>query len=250
MMRSPVNNYDVIVVGAGFAGLYLLYRLRKLGFSTRVLERADGIGGTWHWNCYPSARCDIESMQYSYQFSDELQQQWEWSERYASQPEILRYVQHVADRYDLHRDIQLNTNVVSASFSEKSNRWELQTDDEHYFHARFLVMVTGCLSQPNWPDIEGLDEFEGGLYHTGQWPHQDINFEGRRLGVIGTGSSTIQLIPQLARQAESLQFFREPLTMLYLRITGRLMQKLSPGLRLIILAFGRGRNRHREASHF
>ena len=152
IMKSQDNNYDVIVVGAGFAGLYLLHRLRNQGFSTRLLERANGIGGTWHWNRYPGARCDIESMQYSYQFSDELQQQWEWSERYASQAEILRYANHVADRFNLHGDIQLNMNVVSASFRENSNCWDLQTDDGDYFRARFLVMATGCLSQPNWPN--------------------------------------------------------------------------------------------------
>ena len=202
------NNYDVIVVGAGFAGLYLLYRLGQLGLSTRLLERADGIGGTWYWNRYPGARCDIESMQYSYQFSNELQQQWRWSERYASQGEILRYAEHVAERFNLRSDIQLSTNVVSAAYIEHSNCWALQTDDGDSFSARFLVMATGCLSQPNWPTIKGLDVFEGGLYHTGQWPRQRIKFDGRRVGVIGTGSSAIQVIPQLAGQAESLTVFQ------------------------------------------
>ena len=201
-------DFDAVVVGAGFAGLYMLYRLRTLGLSARVYEAGSGVGGTWFWNRYPGARCDVESLQYSYSFSEELQQEWQWTERYASQPEILRYLNHVADRFDLKRDIQLETRVTAAAFDEAANRWKIQTDRGDGVSARFCVMATGCLSTPKVPDVKGLDRFEGKWYHTGFWPHERVDFTGQRVGVIGTGSSGVQSIPMIAREASHLFVFQ------------------------------------------
>jgi cyclohexanone monooxygenase len=206
-MADPAD-LDVLVVGAGFAGMQMLHRLRGLGFSTLVLEAGDGVGGTWYWNRYPGARCDVESMEYSYQFSDGLQQEWRWSERYAPQPEILAYADHVADRFDLRRDIRLATRVVAAAFDERSNRWVVRSHDGGEWTARFVVMATGCLSAPNTPDIPGLANFAGDTYHTGRWPHEPVDFTGRRVGVVGTGSSGIQSIPVIAEQAEQVVVFQ------------------------------------------
>jgi cation diffusion facilitator CzcD-associated flavoprotein CzcO len=199
---------DVVVVGAGFAGMYMLHRLRALGLRTAVLEAGSDVGGTWYWNRYPGARCDIESMQYSYQFSDPLQQEWQWSERYAAQPEILRYARHVADRFDLRRDVRFNVRVEAARFDEASGRWLIVTSDGARFEAAFCVMATGCLSAPNLPDFEGRDGFEGPTYLTGRWPHEEVDFTGKRVAVIGTGSSAIQSIPIIARQAAHLYVFQ------------------------------------------
>ncbi|HEV8583973.1 MAG TPA: NAD(P)/FAD-dependent oxidoreductase [Methylomirabilota bacterium] len=199
---------DAVIVGAGFAGLYALHRLRGLGFSARVFEAGDGVGGTWYWNRYPGARCDVESMDYSYSFSDDLQQEWRWSERYASQPEILRYINHVADRFDLRRDIQLATRVTAAVFDEASSRWTVETDRGDRVSARFCVMATGCLSAAQLPAIEGRASFAGRWYHTGHWPHEGVDFSGQRVGVIGTGSSAIQSIPIIATQAAHLVVFQ------------------------------------------
>ncbi|MDP6832493.1 MAG: NAD(P)/FAD-dependent oxidoreductase [Alphaproteobacteria bacterium] len=201
-------DFDLIIVGAGFAGMYMLYRARGLGLSARVIEAGSDVGGTWYWNRYPGARCDVESMQYSYQFDDKLQQEWNWSERYAPQPEILSYAQHVAERFDLRRDIQFNTRVQAAVFDEQSSCWRIGTSDGGSHTARFCVMATGCLSSTNLPDFKGLDSFQGDTYHTGQWPHEDVDFNGKRVGVIGTGSSAIQSIPIIARQAEHLTVFQ------------------------------------------
>ena len=200
--------FDVVIVGAGFAGMYMLHRLREAGFSAVVLEAANDVGGTWFWNRYPAARCDIESMQYSYQFSDELQQEWNWSEKYATQPEILRYANHVADRFDLRRDIVFNTRVLSALFDDNSATWMLTTDNGQRIRASYCVMATGCLSAPNQPRITGLESFEGALYHTGRWPHEEVDFSGERVGVIGTGSSAIQSVPLIAEQAKRLYVFQ------------------------------------------
>ena len=200
--------FDVVVVGAGFAGLYMLHRLRSFGFSAVVLEQAQGVGGTWYWNRYPGARCDIESMQYSFQFDPRLEQEWEWTERYAAQPEILRYAEHVADRYDLRRDIRFGVLVISATFDERSVRWTLRSATGERFLARYCVMATGCLSAPNTPRFEGLDSFAGERYHTGTWPHEPVDFRGRRVGVVGTGSSAIQAIPVIAAQARHLHVFQ------------------------------------------
>jgi cyclohexanone monooxygenase len=192
------------VVGAGFAGLYMLYRLRGLGLSARVFEAGSGVGGTWYWNRYPGARCDIESLEYSYQFSDELQQEWEWTERYSAQPEILAYINHVADRFDLRRDIQFDTRVESAIFDEDSGRWTVVTSAGDCVSANYCIMATGCLSSRNTPEFEGLDGFEGEWFHTGAWPHGGVDFAGKRVGIIGTGSSAIQSIPLIAEQAAHL----------------------------------------------
>ena len=205
---EPAIDFDAIIVGAGFAGLYMLHRLRGLGLSARVYEAGSGVGGTWYWNRYPGARCDTESMEYSFSFSDELQQEWSWSERYASQPEILRYSNHVADRFDLRRDIQFETRVTSAVFDDATGLWEIQTDRDERVLAQFCVMATGCLSAGQVPAYEGLDTFEGDWYHTGSWPHEGVDFSGKRVGVIGTGSSGIQSIPLIARQAAHLFVFQ------------------------------------------
>jgi cyclohexanone monooxygenase len=199
---------DAVVVGAGFAGLYMLHRLRGLGLSARVYEAGKGVGGTWYWNRYPGARCDVESMDYSYSFSEELQQEWHWTEHYAAQPEILRYANHVADRFDLCRDIQFETRITSAVFDEAADRWTVETDRGDRVSARFCIMATGCLSDAQVPDFEGIETFEGRWYHTGRWPHEGVDFTGRRVGVIGTGSSAIQSIPIIARQAAHLFVFQ------------------------------------------
>ena len=199
---------DVIVVGAGFAGLYMLHRLRGAGFRARVFEAGNGVGGTWYWNRYPGARCDVESMEYSYSFSDELQQEWEWTERYAGQAEILRYANHVADRFDLRRDITFDTRVTGADFDEIENRWLVTTDSGETVSAGFVVMATGCLSTANLPEFAGRESFLGETYHTGRWPHEGVDFTGKRLGIIGTGSSAIQAIPIIAAEAKHLTVFQ------------------------------------------
>ncbi len=205
----PVDeSIDAVIVGAGFAGLSMLYRLRSLGMSARVLEAGGGIGGTWYWNRYPGARCDVESLDYSYSFCDALQQEWHWTERYAAQPEILRYVDHVADRFDLRRDVTLDTRVTAAIFDETANRWRIETDQGDQRSARFCIMATGCLSVPRVPDVPGLESFAGDIFQTGRWPHHGVDFTGQRVGVIGTGSSGIQSIPVIADQAGSLVVFQ------------------------------------------
>src|SRR4051794_29102540 len=202
------DQFDLVVVGAGFAGMYMLHRLRGLGLSARVYEQGDGVGGTWYWNRYPGARCDVESMQYSYSFSDELQHEWDWSERYAPQPEILKYANHVADRFDLRRDIQFDTRVTSAEFDEDASLWSVTTSDGKTVAANHVVLATGCLSNARKPDIKGLDNFKGKVYHTGHWPHEPVDFTGLRVGVIGTGSSGIQSVPVIAEQASHLTVFQ------------------------------------------
>src|SRR5947209_6829963 len=206
--ESMTGRFDAVVVGAGFAGLYTLHRLRGLGLSVRVFEAGKGVGGTWYWNRYPGARCDVESMDYSYSFSDELQQEWKWTERYAPQPEILKYINHVADRFDLRRDIQLETRVTTAVFDDTTGRWTVETDRGDRVSAQFCIMATGCLSSAQVPKFKGLESFEGRWYHTGHWPHEGVDFTGRRVGVIGTGSSAIQSIPIIARQAAHLVVFQ------------------------------------------
>ena len=199
---------DVAVVGAGIAGLYLLHRLRAAGFSVTVLEAADDLGGTWYWNRYPGARCDVDSMFYSYSFDDDLQQEWEWTERYATQPEILRYLNHVAERFDLRRDIRFGTRVRAARFDEENGTWTLEAEDGARIHSRFCIMATGCLSAPNAPDFPGLEDFAGDLFRTSNWPHREVDFTGQRVGVVGTGSTGIQLIPVVAEQAAQLIVFQ------------------------------------------
>jgi len=206
--RTSGADFDVVVVGAGFAGLYMLHRLRAMGFSVRVLEAGSGVGGTWYWNRYPGARCDVESVEYSYQFSPELQQEWEWSERYAAQPELLRYANHVADRFDLRGDIQFDRRVMAATFDEAANRWIIETGDGARLSANYCVMATGCLSVPNEPKFKGTDTFAGPTYHTGKWPHEGVDFTDKRVGIIGTGSSAVQSIPIIASQAAHLYVFQ------------------------------------------
>jgi cyclohexanone monooxygenase len=205
---ANAETYDVVVVGAGFAGMYMLHRLRGLGLSVRVYEQGGDVGGTWYWNRYPGARCDVESMQYSYSFSDELQQEWDWSERYAPQPEILKYANYVADRFKLRSDIALNTRVDRAIFDETANSWSVTTSDGNTATAKYVVLATGCLSNARMPDIRGLADFKGKVYHTGHWPHEPVDFTGQRVGVIGTGSSAIQSVPVIAEQASHLTVFQ------------------------------------------
>ena len=199
---------DVVVVGAGFGGLYTIHKLRGQGLSVRAFEAGDDVGGTWYWNRYPGARCDVESVDYSYSFDPELEQEWQWTERYASQPEILAYLGHVADRYDLRRDITFSTRVTSAHFDEGTSRWNITTDGGEEVSARWCVMAAGCLSTPNLPPIPGVETYAGNVYHTGRWPHEGVDFTGQRVGVIGTGSSAIQAIPIVASQAEQLVVFQ------------------------------------------
>ena len=202
------SQFDVVIVGAGFAGMYMLHRTRGLGLRARVFDVADDVGGTWYWNCYPGARCDVESMQYSYQFDEELQQEWEWSERYSGQPEILRYANHVADRFNLRDDIQFQTRVESVHFDEANESWTVSTDRDDVVSAQFVIMATGCLSSTNAPEFPGQSDFAGEILHTGQWPREGVDFSGKRVGVIGTGSSGIQAIPIIAEEAGHLTVFQ------------------------------------------
>jgi cation diffusion facilitator CzcD-associated flavoprotein CzcO len=208
-VTSPPAQYDAIIIGAGFSGLYQLHCLRdRLKLKVRVLEAADGIGGTWYWNRYPGARCDSESYSYCYTFSDELLRDWEWSERYPEHPEIRHYLNFVADRFDLKRDIQLNTRVSGASFDEAASRWTIRTEGGETFSAQFLITAVGCLSSANVPKIPGLEDFKGDWYHTGEWPHGGVDFTGKRVGQIGTGSTGIQSAPVIAAQAAHLTVFQ------------------------------------------
>jgi cation diffusion facilitator CzcD-associated flavoprotein CzcO/acetyl esterase/lipase len=205
---SRPDDLDVVVVGAGFAGLYMLHRLRQAGFSTRVLEAAADVGGTWYWNRYPGARCDVVTLDYTYSFDPELEKAWTWSEKYATQPEILRYAQFVADRYDLRRDITFGTRVAAARWDDAAQRWELRTANDEQIRCRHYVMATGCLSQPKAMDVPGAERFQGEVYFTSRWPHEEVDFRGKRVAVIGTGSSGIQSIPLIARQAKQLTVFQ------------------------------------------
>jgi len=207
-IQKKTENFNVVVVGAGFAGLYMLYRIREMGLTVKIFEAGADLGGTWYWNRYPGARCDTESIEYSYQFSEELQQEWKWAERYATQPEILRYLNHVAERFDLRPDIQFSTRVKKAIFDEKAGQWRIETDSGDRVGAQFCVMATGCLSFPNQPKYKGLDTFEGPWYHTGYWPQESVDFTGKRVGIIGTGSSAVQAIPVIAKEAGHLFVFQ------------------------------------------
>jgi cation diffusion facilitator CzcD-associated flavoprotein CzcO len=205
--EQPMS-FDVVIVGAGFAGVYALHRLRSLGFSCVVIESAEGVGGTWFHNRYPGARCDIESLDYSYSFDDQLQQEWHWTERYAAQPEILRYINHVVDRFDLRKDIVLGTRVDTLELDERAGIWRVGATDRVKRVARFCIMASGVLSAAQMPKIPGLESFQGRSIHTANWPEEEVNFSGRRVGVIGTGSSGTQLIPLVAAQAKHLTVFQ------------------------------------------
>ena len=206
--RGTAQQVDVAVVGAGFAGLYLLHRLRKAGFSAVALEEAGDVGGTWYWNRYPGARCDIQTIDYSYTFDPELETAWTWSEKYATQPEILRYLGFVADRYDLRRDIRFTTKVTEAKWDEATEHWLITTNNGAPVSCRHYIMATGCLSAPKPPEIDGVKDFKGEVYFTGRWPHGGVNLAGKRVAVIGTGSSAIQSIPLIAEQAAHLTVFQ------------------------------------------
>jgi cyclohexanone monooxygenase len=199
---------DVVVVGAGFSGLYLLHRLQRAGFSARCFERGTGVGGTWYWNRYPGARCDVESMQYSFGFDEALQQEWDWPEKFSDQATILDYANHVADRFDLRKYITQETEVRAAHFDEAKQLWSIETDKGETVTAKFFVMAGGCISTAQVPNFDGLDTFEGETYHTGRWPHEKVSFEGKRVAVIGTGSTGIQAIPVIAKEAEHLTVFQ------------------------------------------
>jgi cation diffusion facilitator CzcD-associated flavoprotein CzcO len=204
----PGQSVDAVIVGAGFSGLYQLYRLRELGLATRVLEAGDGVGGTWHWNRYPGARCDIQSLSYSYSFSPELEQDWEWSEKYPTQPEVLRYLDYVAERFDLPRDITFSSRVTGARWDEATQRWTVTTDTGESVRTQFLIMATGCLSAAKLPEVPGLERYRGRTHHTGRWGKEEVRFDGLRVAVIGTGSSGIQSIPLIAQQAADLTVFQ------------------------------------------
>jgi len=199
---EPHNTTDVVIVGAGLAGLYMLHAVRGIGLTGRVFEAGSGVGGTWFWNRYPGARCDVPSLEYSFGFDEALQQEWEWTERYPTQPEILRYIEHVADRFELRDGITFDTRVEAAHYDEAATAWTVTTDAGESITARFVVMATGCLSAANVPNIEGRDDFEGEIYHTGHWPHEGVDFTGKRVAVIGTGSSGVQSIPVIANEAD------------------------------------------------
>jgi len=205
---SAPASFDAVIVGAGFAGIYALYRLRAMGLTVQCVEAADDVGGTWYWNRYPGARCDVESMSYSYSFSPELEREWVWTERYASQGEILRYLRHVVERFSLRPLIRFGTRLTQAALDESSSCWQLRTDRGERLTARFVIMATGCLSEPRLPSIPGLADFQGRLYQTSRWPHEEIDFSGQRVGVVGTGSSGIQCIPLIAAQAAHLTVFQ------------------------------------------
>jgi cyclohexanone monooxygenase len=199
---------DALIVGGGFAGLYMLHLLRKQGLSVRLIEAGSDVGGTWYWNRYPGARCDAMCMDYCYSWDDKLLQEWHWTERYPSQPEILRYLSHVADRFDLRRSIQFDTRITAARYLEGPNRWRVTTSREATIDAQFCIMATGCISVARVPHFPGLEDYKGNTYHSGQWPQEAVDFVGQRVGVIGTGSSGIQIVPMIAEQARHLYVFQ------------------------------------------
>ncbi|MBG9390454.1 flavin-containing monooxygenase [Caenimonas aquaedulcis] len=199
---------DAVVVGAGFGGIYMLHKLLEAGMSVAGFEAGADVGGTWFWNRYPGARCDVESLEYSYSFSSKLQQAWRWPERYSSQPEILRYAAHVADELAVRPHIAFSTRVTAAVYDEAANTWTVETDTGDSCEATYLIMATGCLSTPSRPKLPGLDRFSGKTLHTGEWPHEPVDLGGLRVGVIGTGSSGIQIIPELAGKARHLHVFQ------------------------------------------
>ena len=206
--KTKTEKVDVLVVGAGFAGMYILKMLKDAGYDVLVVEEADGVGGTWYWNRYPGARCDVPSLEYSYGFSDELQQEWEWSSKYSTQPEILEYANHVADRFDLKRYIRFGQRVMSATYLEESKSWYVVTSSGNQFESKYCIMATGSISAINKPKFAGLDSFKGDWYLTGRWPHENVDLSGKSVGIVGTGSSGVQTIPMLAQKAKHLTVFQ------------------------------------------
>ncbi|MCM3766222.1 NAD(P)/FAD-dependent oxidoreductase [Neobacillus niacini] len=203
-----LSNFDAVVVGAGFAGMYMLHRLREAGFSTRVFESGAGVGGVWYWNRYPGARCDVESIYYNYMFSEELYKGWTWTHKYPDQTEILNYLNYVADTLDLRRDIQFETKITSAHYDEANKQWNIKTDKGNSLTAKYFITGVGCISASHIPKFTGLDSFKGEWYHTAHWPHKDVNFKNKKVGIIGTGSSGIQAIPVIAKKAAHLTVFQ------------------------------------------
>ena len=199
---------DVVVVGAGFAGMYALHTFRNQGLSVQVVEQGTNVGGTWYWNRYPGARCDVPSLEYSFGFSSELEQEWAWPEVFSAQPEILKYANHIADRFDLRRDIEFDTHITEVRYDEGANLWRLSAEDGREFAGKYCVMATGCLSVPNKPDLPGGETFSGQVLHTGLWPKQDPDLSGLKVGIIGTGSSGVQAIPELAKMCGQLTVFQ------------------------------------------
>ncbi|SDI00717.1 Predicted flavoprotein CzcO associated with the cation diffusion facilitator CzcD [Alteribacillus persepolensis] len=207
-VKEQVTTLDAVVIGAGFSGLYMLYRLREAGLKTRVYEAAGGVGGVWYWNRYPGARCDSESIYYNYTFSEELYKEWTWTSKYPEQPEILRYLNFVADKFELRPDIQFHTRIEKAEYNERTNRWQLETKNGEKISAKYFITGIGCISTANIPKFKGLESFEGDWYHTGHWPHEKVDFTGKRVGIIGTGSSGVQAIPVIAKEADHLTVFQ------------------------------------------
>ena len=199
---------DVVIVGAGFAGMYMQHKIQQRGLSVRLYEAGSGVGGTWYWNTYPGARVDVESVEYSYSFDDDLQQEWSWSERYASQPELMRYANHFADRFKLRQNMQFNTRVTSAVYDAKKYRWQVATNLGGEVSAKYCVLATGFLSSGSIPNFDGLNDYSGDKYLTSRWPKEEINFSGQKVAVIGTGSSAVQSIPIIAKQADHLFVFQ------------------------------------------
>ena len=237
MSDQSTETFDAVVIGAGFAGLYSLYRLRNLGLSVKVFEAGDGVGGTWYWNRYPGARCDVESMEYSYSFDPELEQEWVWPDKYSKQSDILRYANHVAERYDLLKDIQFETRIKSAFYDRDTNTWTIETTEGQKVRAQYCIMAVGNLSTPRVPDFKGVDSFKGDWYHSGLWPKEEVDFSGKRVGIIGTGSTAIQIIPHVAQQAKHLTIFQRTANYSLPARNGRYANKLishrsvSPGIR-------------------
>ena len=205
---APALDYDALIIGAGMSGMYQLLRLRELGMRVRVLEAGTGVGGTWYWNRYPGARFDSESYSYAYSFSKELLEEWNWTEHFASQPETLRYLNHVADKFDLRKDIQFRSRVATAHYREATRSWDVTLQDGSRFSSRFLITAIGPLSAPTMPRIEGVDSFTGQSFHTAQWPHEPVSFEGKRVAVIGTGATGVQTIQEVAKTAGHLTVFQ------------------------------------------
>ncbi len=202
------GDFDAIVIGSGFAGLYAVYKFTRMGFRVRAFEKGEDVGGVWYWNRYPGARCDCESYYYSYSFSDELQQEWDWSLRYSEQPEILRYLGHVADRFELRRHIQFSTAVTAAAFDERTGRWRVTTSSGEVVTSQFVISAAGCLSEVQKPEIPGLEAFEGDIHYTAAWPPEGVDFTGLDVGIVGTGASGVQAVPRIARQARRLTVFQ------------------------------------------
>jgi len=205
---SEVPRYDVVVIGAGMSGMYLTYRLRELGLSFRVYEAGTDLGGTWYWNRYPGARFDSESYTYGYSFSEELLEEWEWSEHFSAQPETLSYLNYVADKFDLRKSIQFETRIENATYDEAQNIWEIRTGLSECVQAKFLITAIGVLSAPYIPDFDGIGNFRGGSWHTSLWPHQPVSFGDKNVGVIGTGATAVQMIPEIAKDVGHLTVFQ------------------------------------------